>query len=144
MCVGRWTLEIVILFMLTGDASYALYTQLFLNVPAGSFLEYALNISNKCPKCDKKLIGMVKTTGDVPTFRMSPVSGLKTQNCPQKSAVTCAHTHTHTHTHTHFLSLSLELTFLVGSKQVCVCVWPCFFSSAIHKKLRLTPHKMDD
>ena len=31
---------------LTGDASYALYTQLFLNVPAGSFLEYALNIPN--------------------------------------------------------------------------------------------------
>ena len=31
---------------LTGDASYALYTQLFLNVPAGSFLECTLNISN--------------------------------------------------------------------------------------------------
>ena len=28
---------------------------------------------------------------------MSPVSGLKTQNCTRKSAVTCAHTHTHTH-----------------------------------------------
>ena len=31
---------------LTGDASYALYTHTLLNVPAGSFLEYALNISN--------------------------------------------------------------------------------------------------
>ena len=31
---------------LTGDASYSLYTQLLFNVPAGSFLKYALNISD--------------------------------------------------------------------------------------------------
>ena len=53
---------------------------------------------------------MVITTREVPTFRMSPVGGLKTHNCPRKSAVTCAHTHTHTHTH----QIITEITNIMG------------------------------
>ena len=133
VCVGCLTLKIVILIHspgtisdtihtnrdfnpLAGDASYALYTQLLFNVPAGSFFLNMQWIYQTCPNCDKKLIGMVISTGDIPTFRMSPVGGLKTQNCRRKTAVTCAHTHTHTHPHTskktfgHW-SLNMEITF---------------------------------
>ena len=129
MPFGCLTLEIVILIRwpgtisdtihtnrdfnpLTVDASYAIIYTIIFNCTCRLFLRICIAWYQTCPKCDKKLIGMVKTTGDVPTFWMSPVSGLKTQNCPRKSAVTCTHTHNsgvpppppprpHTHTVTH-------------------------------------------
>ena len=83
------------------------YTHSYLLMYLRALFENMHWIYQTCPKCDKKLIGMVITTGEVPTFRISPVGGLKTQNCPRKSAVTCAHTHTHCtwmHTCTHHLA----------------------------------------
>ena len=48
-----------------------------------------------CLKIDKTLIGMGLTTADVPTPRVSALMRLKSQNCPQMSVHTSAHTHTH-------------------------------------------------
>ena len=51
-------------------------------------------IYQTCSKCDKKLIGLVKTSGDIPTCRTSPVRWLKTKNVPGCRSLQ-AHTHTH-------------------------------------------------
>ena len=114
---------------LTGEASYAIYTITFkCTCTCGFFFKKNIMhwIYQTCPKCDKKLIGMVKTTGDVPTFRMSPVSGLKTQNCPRK-----LHARARTHTHTHQTAIFVESIMMRLPSSASFAAWwwrpPTFF-----------------
>ena len=105
-----------------------------------------------CPKCDKKLIGMVISTGDVPTFRMSPVGGIKTLNCPRKTAVTCAYTHTHTHTHTHTTTTTTTTTITTHStwynpcraceRNICTHTWHHFINCQTNRHKQHTTKRI--